>query len=305
MEANNQTCIGRVIAGSNGLYTIETPTGITQCRVTGRFMHLAASPSDYPVTGDLVELNSNTISGLVPRKSVMTRAMAGQRKDAQLICANVDFILICMSLNDNLNPRRLERYIAAIAAGGAEPVLVLTKADLNKNAESIRSEYQRSYGIRTLLCSAPDAYDEVRALLTQGVACALVGSSGVGKSTLLNALLGSSVQATLAISQKGDRGRHTTTARELFTLPSGAAVIDTPGMRELKLDNSDVDAAFTDIIALASQCKYSDCKHEREPGCAVKAAVAEGRLDPARLASYVKLAKEQQRKATHFHRLQH
>lgn len=288
--------IARVILTQRQLYSVENEDGVFDCRVSGRFMHIYERPVDYPVTGDWVEINGGMIEGVLERRTVISREAAGKKAYSQLIAANVDYVLICMSLNENLNPRRLERYLVALSSGGAEPVIVLTKADLSEQAEAVRCRYERDYGYKTLLCCAPDGYREVEELLKKDITAVLVGSSGVGKSTMINHLLGSERIKTQDISELGARGRHTTTSRELYHLPSGASIIDTPGMREFKLDSGEVDSVFDDIALLAAECRFSDCSHINEPGCAVLAAVRAGTLDSEKLKSYQKLTTEFDRK---------
>lgn len=239
--------------------------------------------------------NNALITGLFPRKSCFIRKAAGERKQEQVVASNIDTAFICMSLNNNFNIRRLERYLSAAYESGATPVVVLTKSDLCSDVESKILEAQNAApGVDVLAISSLDEdYEAVVNYILPGKTVAFIGSSGVGKSTLINKLTGTDSIATREIGND-DKGRHTTTHRELITLPNGAFVIDTPGMRELGMwDSGDgIETAFADIEALSRACKYADCTHTSEPGCAVLRALADGTLDAARLASYRKLKTE-------------
>lgn len=220
---------------------------------------------------------------------------AVNQHDGQIIATNIDTIFICMSLNADFNVRRVERYLTIAWDSGAMPVLVLTKADVcTDRTDKLRALADVTIGVPTVMCSAEtgEGLEDLQPYLTAGQTVAFVGSSGVGKSTLINRLLGATVLATKTIRQDDDKGRHTTTSRQLLPLPSGACVIDTPGMRELQIFVGDLQQTFAEITALAADCKFNDCTHTSEPGCAVQAAVADGRVSLERLQSYQKLQRE-------------
>jgi ribosome biogenesis GTPase len=290
----------RVVVQHQGLYTVHAETGELLARVSGRFRHEARGASGFPVTGDWVAVRPRaeeargTIEALLPRRSRFARQAAGEATDPQVVAANVDWVFLVMGLDGDYNPRRLERYLALAWESGASPVVLLTKPDLCAEAEDRRLAVE-ALGAPVLVASPKhgDGLDAVLDLLIPGRTVALLGSSGVGKSTLVNRLLGEERLATRQVRASDDRGRHTTTSRQLLVLPSGALVIDTPGLREIQLsDSADLDAAFADVLELAGGCRFTDCAHDAEPGCAVRRAVAEERLDPARLESYRKLERE-------------
>jgi len=296
----------RVIVQQRGHYRLIAESGELDAKLSGRFVHEAAE-GGFPVVGDWVGIDTRleegaaTIHRLVPRTSAFVRRSAGQSGAAQVVAANVDVALLAASLNGDLNTRRLERYLAAAHESGAEPVIVLTKADAAPNAaELVAGVEAMAAGAPVVAVSArtPGGLDGLTPYLQPGRTAVLLGSSGVGKSTLVNALFGSEKMATREIREDDARGRHTTTHRELVLLPSGALILDTPGMREMGLweVQDGLEATFADlreeIDAIAVDCRFSDCGHTNEPGCAVRAALADGRLDAARWESYGKLQKE-------------
>jgi ribosome biogenesis GTPase / thiamine phosphate phosphatase len=240
------------------------------------------------------------LEAILPRRSAFVRQAAGDRAEPQAIAANIDRVFVVTSVEGDFNPRRLERYLVAIRASGAEPAIVLSKADLAGDADSLVAE--ASAFAPTLLASARTGrgLEALRAAMPASTTSALVGSSGVGKSALVNRLLGREAQAEGEVREHDRRGRHTTTRRDVFLVPSGGLLVDTPGMRELKpwlpegSDDHVVDDAFEDVAAAADACRYRDCRHAAEPGCAVRAAVDAGTLDPGRLASWKKLEQERE-----------
>jgi len=294
---------GRVLIQQRGQYDIITDTGELVAEISGRLARDAA-PGGLPVVGDWVAVSvrederAATIHAVLPRRTGFSRKAAGPGAEtAQVVAANVDLALLVAALNADFNPRRLERYLAAARQSGAGVLVVLTKADLTE-ADPGAVEAARAVALeaRVLAVSAltGEGMDALRAVIRPGLTALLVGSSGAGKSTLVNALAGSARMAVGAIREQDARGRHTTTHRELVLLPNGALLLDTPGMRELGLLDADegLAATFEDIEALATACRFRDCAHGSEPGCAVRAALEAGTLDPARWLSYDKLGRE-------------
>jgi len=297
-------CIpGRVGLENRGCYLVLTARGELQARVTGKFMHEAVKRLDYPALGDWVVLsmvdahNEAVIHGILPRFSKFSRQAAGKVTEEQVAAANVDLVFLCLGLDGDYNIRRLERYLVMAWESGAFPVVVLTKADLCPDLPARLSEAASiAAGADIIAVSGLDGQglEALRGYLVTGKTGVLLGSSGVGKSTLINELFGKEVQTTNAVRAADSKGRHTTTHRELFLLPGGGLLIDTPGMRELQLLQTPegLEEAFEDIEALAPACRFKDCNHRREPGCAVKTALAEGSLREDRYQSYLKLQKE-------------
>jgi ribosome biogenesis GTPase len=289
---------GRVIVQQRGLFHLASPRGELVAEPTGRFLHEAET---YPVAGDWVAASEHPggalIHAVLPRATAFVRRAANTSHQAQVVAANVDVALLVASLNADFNLRRLERYLAAAWRSGARPVIVLTKSDLCLDLEAMVAEAEAAaFGEPVIAVSAltGEGLPALAAHLAPGQTAALLGSSGVGKSTLVNALCGEAAMATQAIREADARGRHTTTHRELIRLPGGALLLDTPGMRELGLWEAEeaVGALFEDVEQIAGACKYGDCSHRSEPGCAVRAALEAGELDSGRWASWKKLQKE-------------
>jgi ribosome biogenesis GTPase / thiamine phosphate phosphatase len=295
--------LGRVALEHKRMYRVWTENGEPLCEVSGKFSFLATGREDYPAVGDWVVLqervneNRGTIHAILPRSSKFSRKSAGLVTEEQIVAANVDTIFLVNSLNEDLNLRRIERYLLLTWESGANPVIILSKADLCQNIEEKLAEVETvALGVPIITISALEnsGLENLDAYLQPGKTVALLGSSGVGKSTITNILLGTEKQLVQEIRSDDDKGKHTTTHREMILLPNGAVLIDTPGMRELQLwESSDALAeSFSDIEVLMENCRFRDCKHEKEPGCAVHIAIGNGELSKDRLNSYKKLLKE-------------
>ncbi|MBM3818301.1 MAG: ribosome small subunit-dependent GTPase A [Acidimicrobiia bacterium] len=293
----------RVVIEFNHIYRLATDAGELEATLTGRLKHRAASRSELPAVGDWVVVRKRetedrgAIVAVLPRRSRFSRRMAGNVTDEQVVAANVDTTFIVMGLDADFNLRRLERYLLLARESGSAPVILLTKPDLAADVAARVADVRALAGdlpVHVLSPKFNQGIEQVAAYLAPGRTGALLGSSGVGKSTIINRLIGEDVRKTRAVREADQRGRHTTTNRELVTLPNGGLIIDTPGMRELQLwdVNEAVRETFDDIEALAPECRFTDCRHRGEPRCAVKAAVAEGRLASDRLESYLKLQDE-------------
>lgn len=271
--------------------------------ISGKLRHEAIDQEEFPSVGDWVfvslriEEKRATIHKVLPRKSKFSRKVAGVNTREQIVASNIDTIFLVNALNNDFNARRIERYLILAWESGATPVILLSKADLCMDLEEkLRETEKAAMGVPIHVISSVDerGLDELNQYLQPGRTVALLGSSGVGKSTLLNYLAGEEIQETKEVRAYDDRGRHTSTSREMFILDSGAIMIDTPGMRELQLwgGTDGISEAFEDIEELALQCKFSDCKHKKEPGCAIKQAIEDGIIDEKRFKSYVTLQKE-------------
>lgn len=285
----------RVAQGSDSGFTVES---LPQWQLP-RF-----PPEQRPAVGDWVLITGEAehnaaVVALLPRRTAIKRSAAGKHYGQQVIAANIDTVFIVCSLDADFNPRRIERYLLLVR-GGARPVVVLTKTDLDSAVDeaalgvdaTLASLHDQGVEVCRVNAKERESVSSLRRWLGPGMTAVVVGSSGAGKSTLTNTLLGRTRMKTGAVRANDARGRHTTTHRALIPLPSGACLIDTPGMRELKLTGEESLDQFADIEALAQHCRFSDCAHQREPGCAVRAAIEQGELEPRRLDNYRKLAEE-------------
>jgi ribosome biogenesis GTPase len=294
----------RVALEHTHIYRVLTEEGEWLARVSGRLRHLADGRVDFPAVGDWVAVERGVQGGdariraVLPRFSRFSRRAAGDPTEEQIVAANINTVFIVGGLDGDFNVRRIERYLVVAWESGAVPVVVLNKSDLVEQPEQMVDEITRiapAVPVYAVSCRAPETLAVLHTHLGFGQTGALLGSSGVGKSTIVNQLIGWELLRTRDVRESDSRGRHTSTARQLVVLPPGGILIDTPGMRELQLwDTGEaLSGAFADIEALGEQCRFRDCSHRHEPGCAVRAAAESGDLAPERLASFAKLRDEQ------------
>ncbi len=298
--------LGRVAISQRDRYHLITTAGEFPAEPSGTLCYRAANRSGMPVTGDWVAVRMDSLHAIIeavlPRKTLFSRRTAGRCEDEQPVAANIDLVFLVCGLDGDFNLRRLERYLTLAAEAGTAPVVVLNKRDLCTDIqERLRAagEVARGAPILATTTMTSEGADELHGFLGYGRTVALLGSSGVGKSALINSLLGEERLRTAEVRASDNRGRHTTTTRELIPLSAGGAVIDTPGMRELQLwaRQNSVDRTFEEITDIATQCRFRDCAHSGEPGCAVAAAIVEGVVSGERWASYSKLTAEARRHA--------
>jgi len=293
----------RVAVQHRGGFEIWTADEVWPADVSGRFRHQARKPSDYPAVGDWVVVEpvegegKGIIHAVLPRRSRFSRTTAGSATDEQLIATNLDEVFVVESLGANPNVRRIERFLTLVRDNGIVPVVLLTKSDLCADVEAALERVTAVCGDATVLavsCLDRRGITAVRKRLGRGETAALLGPSGVGKSTLINTIAKEESQAVQEVRASDQKGRHTTTSREMVFLPGGGVIIDTPGLRELQLweGGGGLDATFADVEEMAASCRFSDCRHQNEPGCAVRQAIAEGRMDAGRLTAYHKLGEE-------------
>ena len=293
----------RVAAQHRGAYVLFSELGELRAEAAGRLAHDATGIGDLPAVGDWVAIAARPdegtarIEAVLPRRTKFSRKVALNASQEQVLAANVDAVFLVMSLNEDFNLRRLERYVTMAWESGARPVIVLTKTDLCPDSQLRVLEAESvAFGVPVLAISivTGEGLELVRGQILPGRTVAMLGSSGVGKSTLVNTLAGEEVLATQPIREDDGEGRHTTTHRQLVLLPGGGLVLDTPGMRELQLWESSggLSETFGDIEELALACRFSDCAHDTEPGCAIRAAIEDGTLEAGRWQSYLKLQRE-------------
>ena len=295
--------VARVVIECRNTYILQSENAELSAEITGKLRYRAVERQDLPAVGDWVVIRARegegtaTIHDILPRKSKFSRKTVGTKTAEQIVATNVDTVFLVSGLDGDFNPRRIERYLILACPSGANPVIVLNKADVCQNLEKCLAEVTAvalGVPIITISAATSQGLNELKPYLQLGQTVALLGSSGVGKSTITNQLMGETVQTVQAVRQGDDRGKHTTSHRELMVLPGGGLIIDTPGMREIQLWTGDegLPETFADIDNLAQKCRFRDCQHQHEPGCAVQKALQQGRLDESRFLNYEKLHKE-------------
>lgn len=301
---SNGWSLGRITSAHRDRYTLCTEQGFFDAEVTGAFRYMAALREDFPAVGDYVAIGIEAedfalIHQVLPRLNVLRRENCAKEGETQIIAANLDAALLVQALDRDYNLNRLERYLSLCHSSRIEPIVVLTKADLNSSeqVDDLRrrmTERQPGLPVYALSSLTGEGLAPLQELLQPGLTYCLLGSSGAGKSTLLNSLLGYTRQHTISLSESTGKGRHATTRRELLELPNGALVIDNPGMREIALAcaGEGIEDTFGSIARLSKSCHFSDCSHDQEKGCAVQAAVQRGELAPEALLNYQKLQRE-------------
>lgn len=309
-KLDSRLFLARVSVQHKDIYKVMTEEGEIQAEASGKLSYQASGKADFPAVGDWVLVDRKDDQGgnaiihhILERKSCFERKAPGAKNERQIVAANIDVVFICMSLNNDYNLRRLERYLSIAWDSLAKPVVILTKADLCNDIDKRLIEIEEiaiGVDVFVVTCMNDDGYTHILDHLKKGKTIAFIGSSGVGKSTLINKLMNQEVLVTNGL-RNDDKGRHTTTHRQLILLPQGGIVIDTPGMRELQIAGADLSMSFSDIQDFASKCYYRDCTHENEPKCGVREAIEEGTLSIERYESFRKLQKEmvfEERKVT-------
>ena len=298
----------RVVSGDRNALVVVTADGEQRANISGRMLHLARDSSELPRIGDWVALSpvageaKGVVRHVLPRRTRLGRRVPGRETREQVLAANVDTAFIVQAMDSTFNPRRMERFLAMTHDGGVRPVVLLNKADLCEDPEEFLRRTREVCGdTPVVVCSARTrrGLGLIRGFIVPAETVVFVGSSGVGKSSLVNSLYGERIQATIEVREGDSKGRHTTSSRELIPLACGGLVIDTPGLRELQvwLEEEGLDVVFAEIRGLAAGCRFRDCSHVDEPACAVRAAADEGRLPRSRFEAYLKLQKEQRQLA--------
>lgn len=294
---------GRVALEYKNTYILYSEFGELSAEIAGKMRHQASGRVDFPAVGDWVAISVRsdehkaTIHEVLPRKSKFSRKIAGALTQEQIVATNIDTVFLVSGLDLDFNLRRIERYLILIWESGANPVIILNKADLCNEIEHRRTQVESiAPGVPIIILSVLEnkGLNALTSYLNKGQTVALIGSSGVGKSTLTNQLAGQTIQSVQSVRSDDNRGRHTTTHRELIILPSGGLLIDTPGMREIQMwsANEGLQETFADITSIVTLCRFRDCQHQNEPGCAVQQAIHDGQLDARRFRNYQKLQQE-------------